>query len=94
LLIAELAADTDGSAAALIGAEEVAEAQNHVLHVRRAKKALLQTLLKSLATGENAISNARRYKLISELSAIERYEQRALSRRQRAIRSLVPLLVR
>jgi hypothetical protein len=82
-------AETDGRAEALEYSEEAAEAHSIVLRVRRVKGQILERLLWSeTSKGIPAQSSVAIRTALNELAVINRYERRALSRRNRALRFL------
>ena len=94
-LARKIAGDSAGNALMMERATAVAEAQLDVTRVRRAKVALLDRLAaplqeafaSSASTPRASAEVARR--ALSELVRLDRYEHRAASRRDRAVRNLL-----
>ena len=85
---AEIAAETDGSPAALAYANEAADAHSILLRVRRAKRHLVERYLclEDFETSD-PLSSGQLTNTLLELFALDRYELRAISRRDRAMRN-------
>ena len=86
---AGIVAETDSSPAALAFANQAAEAHSLLLHVRRAKRHLVECYLGSEEDSETSgpLSSGRLTTTLRELAALDRYERRAISRRDRAMRN-------
>ena len=89
-LESKIAAEADRTPAALAYANEAAEAHSILLRIRHAKRQLIE---RSLSSDDSESSEAQCLsgftKILTELSAMDRYEGRAIARRDRAIKNLL-----
>lgn len=89
--VEELAREIAGSAspAELQQARAVAEAHIDLMRIRRARHQLVaQNITSSTATSPDLPLNPIPTEVLDQLSKIDRYEQRAMSRRKFAVRRL------
>lgn len=88
LLESKIAAETDGSPESLAWANKAAEAQSILLRVRQVKRQIVDRNLSSENSESSHSPCSRKLSTtLTELRAVDRYERRASSRRDRAMQN-------
>jgi len=92
IALAKHIAGARASARGMANAIEVAEAQIEVVRVRRWRRDLMRQRLSNLEDADRRDSKCKKASLVAglapRLQSLDRYERRAVSRRNRAIQSL------